>query len=101
MPLHDSKNVNVGGALLADERVTGLIDEVGHVDHRQGIGAFKNEHPADRDRAQRFLRAQHGLRAPQSAQVENRFALLTRLHAARIYHAGRCDATDALGPLWL
>jgi hypothetical protein len=73
-----TEDVEVGALFLAGQGMAGLGDEVRHVDHGQRIRTFKHEHAADRNAAQRFLGAQHGLRTAQATQVEDRLVALVR-----------------------
>ena len=73
MPSDQAEDVKRVSLLLAEEAVTGLADEVGHVDHRQRVGAFQHENSANRDASERLFRTQNGQRAVQPAQIEGCF----------------------------
>src|SRR5215831_1613051 len=54
-PLDDTEDVELAVSLLRLQELSGLIDEVRHVDHRERIRTFEHEHPADRHSTQRLL----------------------------------------------
>src|SRR6266849_2465469 len=73
--LDDAENMEVAAALKARDPVAGLVDEMRHVDHHQGIGAFEHERAAHRQVAQRRLRPQDHVRATHAAQIEHLLSL--------------------------
>src|ERR1700681_1217287 len=56
--LDDAKDIKVAALLMARDPVTGLVHEMRHVDHHQGIGAFEHERSPHRHVAKRRLRLQ-------------------------------------------